>query len=49
MNMFTNANANREYMDKQAALVRDKFNLNIILIVVTCVGKQNSNCSSFFT
>ncbi|CAF1123636.1 unnamed protein product [Adineta ricciae] len=39
MNMFTNANANREYMDKQAALVRDEFNLNKILIVVTSVGK----------
>jgi hypothetical protein len=26
-------------MDKQAALVRDEFNLNKILIVVTSVGK----------
>ncbi|UJR35326.1 hypothetical protein I4U23_028087 [Adineta vaga] len=39
MEMFTNGNRNRDYMDKQAALVRDEFNLNKILIVVTSVGK----------
>jgi hypothetical protein len=41
-------------MDKQAALVRDEFNLNKILIVVTSVGKviihffEKKNFSFFF-
>ncbi len=39
MDLFTHGNQNRDYMDKQAALVRDEFNLNKILIVVTSVGK----------
>lgn len=33
-------------MDKQAALVRDEFNLNKILIVTTSVGKVNLSSSS---
>ena len=41
MDLFTHGNRNRDYMDKQAALVRDEFNLNKILIVVTSVGKVN--------
>jgi hypothetical protein len=41
MDLFTHGNRNRAYMDKQAALVRDEFNLNKILIVVTSVGKVN--------
>ncbi|CAF0717369.1 unnamed protein product [Adineta steineri] len=39
MDLFTHGNRNRDYLDKQAALVRDEFNLNKILIVVTSVGK----------
>jgi hypothetical protein len=39
MEFFTHGNRNGAYMDKQAALVRDEFNLNKILIVVTSVGK----------
>jgi hypothetical protein len=41
MDLITHGNRNRAYMDKQAALVRDEFNLNKILIVVTSVGKVN--------
>ncbi|CAF4533139.1 unnamed protein product, partial [Rotaria sp. Silwood1] len=39
MDLFTHGNRNRAYMDKQAATIRDEFNLNKILIVVTSVGK----------
>ena len=45
MDFFTHGNKNRAYMDKQAALVRDEFNLNKIIIVVTSVGKVNISSS----
>ena len=41
INFFTHGNRNQDYTEKQAALVRDEFNLNKILIVVTSVGKVN--------
>ena len=44
INFFAHGNRNEDFTEKQAALVRDEFNLNKILIVVTSVGKVNS-CS----
>ena len=39
INLITSGNRNHIFMDKQIANIRDEFNLNKILIVVTSVGK----------
>lgn len=41
--MFIHGRQNHAYTDQQAALVRDEFNLNKILIAVTSVGKVMKN------